>query len=229
MLGGSTEQIVRYINALLDMAVERIPNLTLVRLLKATTAGLVVSALLIIATGVIGLVQQEQSSPVWLQNVRAAAIVYYHLIAGTAFVVGGIFVWYKFIRRGDDKPRIQPIVTGTAIIHGNVIYVVAVTKAQNTGLVEADLDVASSGLEISTTGIDDDEWNSRFIDTVFNNHNVVQPDELIEDQVWFEIPYRDEIAIRLDLSVALGEYRQYPNIEVISLLSQTTGNNDESE
>lgn len=225
---GATSQLRAYIDAVLDIIVERLPRVTVVRLLKATIIGLLVVALLMTITAVIGLVR-PQAVPVWLQNVRVASLVYYNVVAGTAFVVGGLFVWYKFIRRGDDQPRIQPTVTGRTVIHGGVIYVIAIARAQNTGVVNATLDLESSALELYTTSVDEDAWKWRYTQAIFKNHGTVEPDELIEDQIWFEIPYDGEIGVKLDLNPAISEQRSYPTTEILSLLPKPAGNDKHDE
>lgn len=156
--------------------------------------------------------------PVWLQVLEAVARIFQGLVTPVLIAIGGFFAWYKFIRQGEHTPRLQPTVVGRATVQNGVIYVVATATAHNTGLVNAELDVESSALEVSTTSIDEDGWTWRYTNPVFEKHRAVEPNEMIEDQVWFEISYNAEIGVKLDLSAAISEHRSYPTTEIISLL-----------
>jgi hypothetical protein len=114
-------------------------------------------------------------------------------------------------------------VTANITLHDGIIYIVVIMKAQNTGQVNVRLSPEYSGLDVRTTKTGDDGWTYRYSDDVFLNHTVVQPGETLEDQAWLEIPYDNEVGIKLDLTVAMSATRSYPTTELIQLLPSEGG------
>jgi hypothetical protein len=170
---------------------------------------------------VLALLQETASElPLWLQKTEAWATIAQGFGTPLLIFIGGIFAWYKFFRQGEHDPRLQSAVSGTATVHDSNVIVVAAARAENTGLVDVDLNLESSGLEVLTTRTGDEGWTSLRVVDVFVNHGVVQPGETIEDRVWFEIPYAGEAGVKLNLTVAPTESRSYPTTEIISLLPQ---------
>lgn len=162
------------------------------------------------------IIRPMQEIPYWLRMAESlAAIATPILIA-----VGGFFAWYKFIRQGQHDPRLQATAVGTATVHEDTVYLIVTVRAQNTGQVDVDLDLDSSGLQVLTTKTGDEGWRRRYAGDVFLNHGAVQPGETIEDQLWFEVPYDGEAGIKLDLTVTPKENLSYLTTEIISLLPE---------
>lgn len=88
--------------------------------------------------------------PVWLQELEAWAGIFQSLITPILIAIGGVFAWYKFFRRGEHDPRLQPTVTGSVTIREGVAYIVATVSVVNTGRVDVELDLESSGLVLLT-------------------------------------------------------------------------------
>jgi hypothetical protein len=124
---------------------------------------------------------------VWLESMRVGADIFQKIATAVVFVIGCIFAWYKFIRRGELDPRLQPTVVGKAAISDGTIYVVATVTILNTGVVEVDLSGDRAVLELYATKPEDDAFE--YVDIapvpVFEDHTGVQPGETLEDQVWF--------------------------------------------
>lgn len=154
--------------------------------------------------------------PLWLRVAESLAVV----ATPVLIAVGGFFAWYKFIRRGEHDPRLQPSVAGRAVVRGGTIHVVAAAVVQNTGKVDVDLREGVSAVEIYATKAGGHSWQYVAIAPVFEEHEIVQPGETIEDQFWLELRHEERVGVKLDLTVAPSEDRSYPKTEIISLLSE---------
>lgn len=154
--------------------------------------------------------------PLWLRAAESLAMVATPVLIAT----GGFFAWYKFIRQGEHDPRLQPSVTGRAVVRGGTIHVVAAAVVQNTGQVDVDLREGVCAVEIYATKAGDYSWQYVAIAPVFEEHEIVQPGETIEDQLWFELRHDEHVGVKLDLTVAPSEDRSYPTTEIISLLPE---------
>lgn len=138
-------------------------------------------------------------------------------------VVGGIFAYYKFFRQGEHDPKLQPAVTGGTVIHEGTIYVVVTATVHNSGNVTVRLDLGACVLEVFTTVAGGPAWRFRHGDDVFLEHDLVQPGETIEDQIWLEIPHQDEVGLSLDLTVSDTEDNSWVTTEIIQILPKDDG------
>jgi hypothetical protein len=177
----------------------------------------------------LGVVESGTEPFVWLENMRVGADIFQKIATAVALVIGGIFAWYKFIRRGELDPRLQPTVIGKAAISDGTIYVVATVTILNTGVVEVGLSGGTAVLELYATKPEDDAFE--YVDiapvSVFEDHNHVQPGETLEDQVWFQLPHEGQVGIRLDLTVVIvddsvspPEEISYPTTNIVGLITQ---------
>ena len=108
-----------------------------------------------------------------------------------------------------------------------IIYVVATVTALNTGMVDVDLRGGRAAVEIYLTRPEDDDFEYVSVTPVFRGHDNIQPGETIEDQVWFEVPYDDQVGIKLDFSVITLDRttkppsrRSYPTTDIIGLIEK---------
>ncbi len=175
--------------------------------------------------------QATEQIPTWLQVTRAWATTFQGFITPVLIAIGGGFAWWKFFRQGEHDPRLQPTVTAEAAIHDGVIYIVATATVQNTGQVNVELNLDSCALLILTTSSAAAGWRERYPAQVFGTHKRVQAGETLEDQVWIEIPCKDELGARLDLTVAgtiltVAGTKEvtWNTVEIVSLLPGKGGN-----
>jgi hypothetical protein len=173
---------------------------------------------------VLTLLQEATSQlPAWLEVTRAALGSLQSLIAAAGIIIGGIFAYYRFFKEETHTSRLQPKVSGSAEIHGGTIYLRTTVRAENTGQVLVELDLELTALEIFTRKPGDTEWEYRHIESIFREHDQVQPGEEIEDQVWIEIPHNNEIGLKMDLYVSGGEDLLWPATEIVSLFAEEGG------
>ncbi len=164
-----------------------------------------------------------QEVPYWLRVAESLAAVAMPMV----IAIGGIFAYYKFFRQGEHDPRLQPTVAAEATVHGGMIYIVATVGAQNTGQVDAVLDIEGSGLETFLAEATVPGWTPHTTSDVFDNHDVVQPGETIEDQILLEMVDEGEIAVGLRLTVAeTAKGHSWEAVKQIVLLHEEGGKAD---
>ena len=135
------------------------------------------------------------------------------------FIIGGIVAaLYRFRKEKPHEDRVQPRTTGEAWVIDRTIYIRAVVAVENKGEVPFEINHELSALEVYTRIEGSEVWEYEDIFDVFPNRALVQPGEETEDQVWIEIPYEDQLAVRLDLYFFEDEESVWPAREIVSLL-----------
>jgi hypothetical protein len=167
--------------------------------------------------------------PAWLEITRTVLVAIQALITAAGIIIGGIFAYYRFFKEETHTSRLQPKVSGTAEVHDSTIYLRATVRAENTGQVLVDLNPELTALEIFTRKPGDAAWGYWHIESVFWEHEQVQPGEEIEDQIWMEIPYNGEIGLKMDLYVSGGEDLIWPATEIVSLFAEESGISSEDK
>src|SRR5215207_3572341 len=115
--------------------------------------------------------------PAWLEITRAALVAIQALVTAAGIIIGGIFAYYRFFKEETHTNRLQPKVSGTAEVHDNTIYLRTTARVENTGQVAVDLDLELTALEIFTRKPRETEWAYQHIESVFWEHEQVQPGE----------------------------------------------------
>lgn len=152
--------------------------------------------------------------PIWLRVLESlAAIVTPLLIA-----IGGFFAWYKFIRQGEHDPRLQPSVASEVTIKDNVAFIIATVSVQNNGQVDVKLERESCALILLCREARSGWSTSEAWYEVFLGQNAVQPDELVEDEIWIERELNDDVALCLELAISEEGGKAWRTYEIISLV-----------
>lgn len=170
--------------------------------------------------------------PVWLQELEAWARIFQAFATPILIAIGGIFAWYKFFRRGEHDPRLQPTVTSSVTLAGDVAYIVATISVINTGQVDVELDLGSSGLVLLTRRRGQGWREPELKYSVFPGQEKAQPSATLEDQIWIELPHRDEVAVVLELTVTGStitkpEGDTWKTVEIVPLLDGGNPSADE--
>lgn len=170
------------------------------------TVGGVTVVLLLILYVLFGLLGagpvQKGEVPLWLRSVQAVSGIFQATATGLAFIIGGLFAYYRFFKEETYSDRLQPSVS-TAVSYSEGYYLIIVTSTvENPGQVTVKLDRSRTYFIASVRNLGDTDWKDRNGGAVFSQQNMVQPGEAISDQIWFEIPNGNEVALRTDLVVA---------------------------
>ena len=123
-----------------------------------------------------------------------------HLFTSLAFVVAGVWAYFQYVRKREDKPRLEPTVTAQPVALADTNYLLVTVQLRNTGACDIDISQRGTGLEVthlmptSTPG-----WRPPPVQELFANHHWIEPGELISDQVLLETPQREPLLLKLQV------------------------------
>jgi hypothetical protein len=117
-----------------------------------------------------------------------------------AFIVAGVWAYLQFIRRREDKPRLEPSVTSRSIAADGKNYLLITVQLRNTGACDVDISQRGTGVEVTQLKPAKSEaWEPPPVQDVFTNHQWIEPGEVISDQVLIETPPREPLILKLQL------------------------------
>lgn len=164
-------------------------------------------------------------TPSWLQNWETWANIFQSIATPILIAIGGVFAWCKFIRQGKHDSRLQPSVTSEVVVREGVAYIIANVGVLNTGQVDVVLNLEESGLLIEGREAGSGWKKPATIYSVFpgqqkvrSGEATVQPGETLEDQIWIEFEYKNDVAACLELTIAEKDGLTWHTVEMISLL-----------
>jgi hypothetical protein len=145
---------------------------------------------------------QKSEIPLWLRSVETTASIFQATVTGLAFIIGGLFAYYRFFKEEPYSEQLQPSVSTTVSHSANHFLVVIIVTIENAGQVQVRLDKDRTYLLTATRKLGDSGWTDGVPLGIFEAQDAVQPNETISDQVWFEMPDNNEVALRTDFVVA---------------------------
>jgi hypothetical protein len=158
--------------------------------------------------------------PLWLQRVDTGARIFQASATGLAFIIGGIFAYYRFIKERTHASRLQPTSSTDVASADGTIYLRVMASVQNIGQAKVELAHEYTGLRILTRTHGSEGWFLDHTATVFEEQDSLEPDETIGEPVWVEIPDNGKVALRLDLYVAESEDTGWLAREVVNLVKE---------
>ncbi len=143
---------------------------------------------------------QNSEVPLWLRSVQATASIFQATATGLAFIIGGLFAYYRFFKEETYSSRLQPSIS-TAVSHSDGHFCVVVTAAvENTGQTTVRLDKPVTQFIVSVRSLGDSGWTDYDSEPVLQEE-LVQPSETFSDQSWAEVPDNGEVALQVELVV----------------------------
>lgn len=138
--------------------------------------------------------------PKTLDNWEKATDTVEHITTSLALVVAGFWAYLQFVRRREDKPRLELTVTSKGIALGGDKHLLVTLQLRNTGSCDVDISQRGTGLEITLLKpVSSLVWNPPPVQDVFINHQWVEPGELISDHLLLEMPPREPLLLKLQL------------------------------
>src|SRR5215211_1836399 len=86
---------------------------------------------------------QKSDVPLWLRSIETTANIFQATATGLAFIIGGLFAYYRFFKEETYTSRLQPSVS-TAVSYSENHFCVVVTAA-----VENTVDLPRFGRHVS--------------------------------------------------------------------------------
>jgi hypothetical protein len=124
-----------------------------------------------------------------------------------ALVVGGGWAYMKFAKGRIFHTRLEASVSGSCFRYDQRDYVIASIRIKNVGASKADLQMRGTALIISGCARVQDTFGERPVDwielnvkAIFEDHDALEPSELIEDSLLIDVPAH-LIAVKLELRV----------------------------
>jgi hypothetical protein len=168
-----------------------------------TVAGITIVLLLIfyVLFGLLGAGPvQKGEVPLWLRSVQAASGIFQATATGLAFIVGGLFAYYRFFKEETYTSRLQPSVSTAVSYSENHFCAVVTATVENTGQITVERDNSVTQFLVSVRGLGEANWTPYAVGPVLQQ-DMVQPGETLSDQSWVEVPNNGEAALQTELVV----------------------------
>jgi hypothetical protein len=126
-------------------------------------------------------------------------------ITAAAIVLGGIWTYFNFIKGRIYRPRLEPGICGKVFRENGITFVISKAELKNIGL--SKVDIKQMGLAIivhsyqvaDTASITTADKTQLATFPVFENHEWIEPGELIKDEQLFQVPEYKGTGIRVEL------------------------------
>lgn len=180
---------------------------------------------------------QESNIPLWLRSVETTANIFQSTATGLAFIVGGLFAYYRFFKEETHSERLQPTVSAAVSRKDDKIFIRSTAEMTNNGLTSIWIDMGLTRVGVSTRKAGIYGWNPYIVEEVFTGSDHVRPGETVGDQVWMEIPDDDYVALQIELRIAKvqeEEERKEERIlgwiarDIVDLIQEPGNNKDTS-
>ena len=169
----------------------------------------------------LGFIQETtQPVPLWIRETQTWADIFQKLVTALAIPIGAWWAYRRFFKERTHASRLQPTISGTVSRRDGTIYLRAVANVQNIGQTKVDLDHDHIGLRVLTREAGTDDWNLHSTESVFEEQDFLEPNEIIGEPVWVEILEERKVALRLDLYVAETATTGWLTREVVDLLAE---------
>ncbi len=123
-----------------------------------------------------------------------------HLITALALIVAGVWAYLQYVRKREDKPRLEPTVNAQPVAFADTNYLLVTVQLRNTGACDVDISQRGTGLEVShLKPASSPGWKPPPVQELFTNHHWIEPGELISDQVLLETPQREPLLLKLQV------------------------------
>jgi hypothetical protein len=98
---------------------------------------------------------QEGEVPLWLRSVESTANIFQATATGLAFIVGGLFAYFRFFKEETYSDRLQPSVSTAVSYSEGYFYVLVTASVENTGQITVHLDKDVTHFIVSVRSLGD--------------------------------------------------------------------------
>jgi hypothetical protein len=145
-----------------------------------------------------------------------------NIVQVLAFLAGGWWAYFKFIKGRTFKESLVPGVRGKLLFIKDVQYLIVTTQIKNVGLSKIEFNREgsalivfqceySAGAEIHT--VIDNKLGS--FDVLHENDRYIEPNELIEDQRFIALPGRQKLAYRLEVQITSTDHYTWRTATIV--------------
>jgi hypothetical protein len=133
------------------------------------------------------------------------------LAAAIAFLVGGVWAYYKFFRSRTFRPRLEGEISSEFIRREGALLANITLTLRNVGLTRLDIHQKGSGLRVlAYDGADpeylfeDVPWERVQTLAVLQHHEWIEPSERVSDRLLLYLGQGDAVAYKFDLRLVAG-------------------------
>ncbi len=150
------------------------------------------------------------SEGIWLSQINLTRMkdivgILKDAITAAAIILGGIWTYFNFIKGRIYRPRLEPGISGKIFQEKGTTFVIARAELKNIGL--SKIDIKQLGLAMiihsyqvaDTTSITTADKTRLATFPVFEDHEWIEPGELIKDEQLFQVPEYQGTGIRVEL------------------------------
>ena len=144
------------------------------------------------------------------------------LVSISAIVIGGIWIYFNFIKGRIYRPRLSPEITGTIILEHGQVYLHITSTISNVGNSVVALQQKGTGFRL--LGYERNEeirdvqgavWEHLATFSVFEKHGWLEGKETIQDERLVVVPLSKYRAFRLELRVVSNKI-SWTNTSIIT-------------
>jgi hypothetical protein len=131
-----------------------------------------------------------------------------------AYVVGGIWAYFKFFRGRTFRPRLEPSVAAHLQRRAPQRLLTVAVKVKNVGLSRVGLLQEGTGVRVyrRDEGL---QWRRVTTLEILKGHGWIEPAETIEEHVLTEIPGEDPPALKIELTLQSTKKTQWEVVTIV--------------
>lgn len=124
-----------------------------------------------------------------------------------ALIVGGIWAYFRFLRGRTFRPRLELTCRGTILSDEEFSYLLVRVKLKNLGLSKTNIKQEGTGIRIlkimpqEIVEAEDATTEHQITLSIFEEHQWIEPNELIEDECLVQLPEQCAFAYEVQVRV----------------------------
>lgn len=129
------------------------------------------------------------------------------VLKALGILAAGGWAYFHYFRGRTYKARLRIKVEGEGLYKGPALYLLVSVEIENKGLSKVPIDQTGTGLRVLAHGDWADPQNMKHLETlsIFEEHEWIEPGEIVIDEKIVHLPNSDLLAIRLELHLVSGD------------------------
>jgi hypothetical protein len=118
-----------------------------------------------------------------------------------AYIIGALWVYFKFLKGRTYRPRLEPMVTGQILNHQGSTFIKIVINLKNVGLSKVDIKQKGTALRLLSYDFSNtnDPWKHQCTISILSAHKWIEPGETVGEQFLIPLAGTDLIAVKVEL------------------------------
>jgi hypothetical protein len=144
-------------------------------------------------------------------------------LTGLGILAAGAWAYFNFFRGRTYTPRLRLRVNGDVLYGRKVRCILITTEVENLGLSKVTIDQIGTGIRILGHRDASELEEVEHIDTlpIFEEHEWIEPKEVIEGESLAEMPKGDWLALRLEMRI-VSQGKSWTTSKTIPIQKEST-------